>query len=208
MRKPSAREVWQELVDDAGEDAIERAAGVSVAQAEKDLAAAGFDVAAEREKAYDFVLAELARDGRPSGPVAVGRMPAAAEPPASPGVATPTGEDRRPSVRASHGRSSRSVAVWLAAAAAAAVGGVALVTVLNDRFPSGPPAAAPNLSGDPAPVLRLDALDACGAGRFDVCEKKLDEARRLDPAGESDPRVKQARESIARWRLGQDGMER
>ncbi len=40
--------LWQRLVDEAGEDAIEAAAAVSVAQAERDLGAAGFDVPAER----------------------------------------------------------------------------------------------------------------------------------------------------------------
>jgi hypothetical protein len=48
-RRPEA--IWQRLVDEAGEDAIEAAAAVSVAQAERDLAAAGFDVAAERAAA-------------------------------------------------------------------------------------------------------------------------------------------------------------
>jgi hypothetical protein len=45
-RTPEA--LWQLLVDEAGEDAIEAAAAVSVAQAERDLAEAGFDVKAER----------------------------------------------------------------------------------------------------------------------------------------------------------------
>jgi hypothetical protein len=40
--------LWRQLVDEAGDDLVEQAAAVSVAQAEKDLAAAGFDVAAER----------------------------------------------------------------------------------------------------------------------------------------------------------------
>ena len=44
-------EVWQQLLDEAGEEEIERAASVSVAQAEKELARAGFDVDAERAKA-------------------------------------------------------------------------------------------------------------------------------------------------------------
>ena len=43
--------LWQRLVDEAGEDAIEAAAAVRVAQAERELAAAGFDVAAERAAA-------------------------------------------------------------------------------------------------------------------------------------------------------------
>ena len=48
MSPRSIEALWQRLVDEAGEDAIEAAAAVSVAQAERDLAAAGFDVAAER----------------------------------------------------------------------------------------------------------------------------------------------------------------
>jgi hypothetical protein len=51
MPKPSPLEIWRQLVDEAGEDEIDRAASVTVAQAEKDLADAGFDVAAERARA-------------------------------------------------------------------------------------------------------------------------------------------------------------
>jgi hypothetical protein len=60
MPKPkrSPVEVWRQLVDEAGEDEIERAASVSVAQAEKELTEAGFDVAAERAKA-EALLHEL-----------------------------------------------------------------------------------------------------------------------------------------------------
>jgi hypothetical protein len=49
-------ELWQELVDEAGKELIEAAASVSVEQAEKDLAAAGFDVAAERARAEQFLV--------------------------------------------------------------------------------------------------------------------------------------------------------
>jgi len=48
--------LWQKLVDEAGEELIEEAAAVSVAQAEKDLAAWGFDVAAERARAEAFLV--------------------------------------------------------------------------------------------------------------------------------------------------------
>lgn len=51
MPRRTPLQVWQELVDEAGEDAIERAASVSVAQAERELAEAGFDVRAERRAA-------------------------------------------------------------------------------------------------------------------------------------------------------------
>jgi hypothetical protein len=48
MPPRSPESLWQKLVDEAGDDLVAEAAAVSVAQAEKDLAAAGFDVEAER----------------------------------------------------------------------------------------------------------------------------------------------------------------
>jgi hypothetical protein len=57
MPARSPESLWQRLVDEAGDDAVERAVAVSVAQAEKDLAAAGFDVAAERARALALIAA-------------------------------------------------------------------------------------------------------------------------------------------------------
>ena len=57
MPPRSPESLWQKLVDEAGDDAVERAVAVSVAQAEKDLAAAGFDVAAERARAMARITA-------------------------------------------------------------------------------------------------------------------------------------------------------
>jgi hypothetical protein len=57
MPPRSPESLWQQLVDEAGDDAVERAAAVSVAQAEKDLATAGFDVAAERARAMARIAA-------------------------------------------------------------------------------------------------------------------------------------------------------
>ncbi len=51
MSPRSPVEVWRQLVEEAGEEAIDLAASVSVAQAETELARAGFDVDAERAKA-------------------------------------------------------------------------------------------------------------------------------------------------------------
>jgi hypothetical protein len=48
MAPRSPESVWRQVVDEAGDELVEQAAAVSVAQAERDLAAAGFDVAAER----------------------------------------------------------------------------------------------------------------------------------------------------------------
>ena len=55
-RRPHAA-LWKELVDEAGDDAVDRAAAVSVAEAERDLAAAGFDVEAERAVARALLAA-------------------------------------------------------------------------------------------------------------------------------------------------------
>ncbi|HEY3820924.1 MAG TPA: hypothetical protein VGL81_27360 [Polyangiaceae bacterium] len=58
MRKRKAA-LWRHLVEEAGEPLIEEAASVSVEQAERELAEAGFDVKAERARAEAF-LDELA----------------------------------------------------------------------------------------------------------------------------------------------------
>jgi hypothetical protein len=55
-------QIWQQLVDESGEDEIERAANVSVAQAERELRLAGFDVKKERAEA-DAWLNELTHEG-------------------------------------------------------------------------------------------------------------------------------------------------
>jgi hypothetical protein len=57
----SPESLWRQLVEEAGEDAVERAASVTVAEAERDLAAAGFDVAAERRVALAHIAALATR---------------------------------------------------------------------------------------------------------------------------------------------------
>jgi hypothetical protein len=57
---PIADELWRYLVEEAGDDLIEQACRVTVAQAERELTAAGFDVAAERRKA-EATIASLRR---------------------------------------------------------------------------------------------------------------------------------------------------
>ncbi|MGH7439738.1 MAG: hypothetical protein ACRENE_28950 [Polyangiaceae bacterium] len=60
---PTADELWRYLVEEAGEALIEEASRVSVAQAERELAAAGFDVVAERRKA-EATIERLRGGGR------------------------------------------------------------------------------------------------------------------------------------------------
>ena len=47
-----------------------------------------------------------------------------------------------------------------------------------------------------ADLLRDEALDLCGKAAWVECKDELDEAARLDPAGESEPRVQKARADI------------
>jgi len=91
--KRTPEEVWNHLEQEAAEDEIEQGASVGVAQAEKELAEAGFDVEAEREKARAWVR-ELQN--------------------------TPAGQSLKPPVALSHIRSlrprpPRPVILWIAA---------------------------------------------------------------------------------------------
>jgi len=78
-----------------------------------------------------------------------------------------------------------------------------------DRDPRPPPSAtrvAPH--EDPLYIagrLRREAFDACDAQKWDACEGKLDEARALDPAGEDNPLVQQARRRAQAARRPDDG---
>jgi putative heme degradation protein len=64
--KRSPEELWRLLIEEAGESEVEAAANVGVAEAEKELAEAGFDVAAERAKA-EALLRDLESKGRGRG---------------------------------------------------------------------------------------------------------------------------------------------
>lgn len=54
-RDRNSEALWRRLIEEAGDEAIEAAASVSVGEAERDLAAAGFDVAAERAVAQAWI---------------------------------------------------------------------------------------------------------------------------------------------------------
>jgi hypothetical protein len=134
-------QLWQTLVEEAGEDAIASAASATVAQAEQELALAGFDVAAERARANERI-AELT--GAPASASGAGD-------PASERVAwvsrAPPSARRAPA--------SRSV-VWLAAAlaAAAATGGILYAVAHRPKPPDKPvegPREAPSASASSGP---------------------------------------------------------
>lgn len=181
MSERKHADLWRELVDEVGEDEIDRAATVSVAEAEAELKAAGFDVVAERAKAGAFVDAleiEL------SSSTSKERASRAA------------GGTRR--------KGPRAAVVWLAAAATCAVAGGALYATL---YPSpqrvGKPPPAPSHSAPIVPSasglavaaeLRRNAAAACDAKQWSVCLTELDEARAIDPDGDGASTVKSLRD--------------
>ena len=125
MSERKHADLWRELVDEAGEEEIDRAANVSVTQAEAELRAAGFDVAAERAKAGAFLDALGAGRARPrEGPVEAPRR-------------------KRP----------RPAVLWLAAAATFAVAGGAVYATLH-RSPEPVAKGHPPEPSTPAPACR------------------------------------------------------
>jgi hypothetical protein len=175
-------DLWKELVDEAGEDEIDRAATVSVAQAAAELTAAGFDVAAERAKAGAFV--EALGSGVSSSPSRE----------TAPRVPEPT-------LR----KGPRARVLWLAAAAAfAAVLGGALYATVQSPPPVGhapPPPPSDSATVVPsaedlavAAELRHKAAAACDAKQWSVCLAELDDARAVDPEGDDDAAVKSLRD--------------
>ena len=110
----------------------------------------------------------------------------------------PAAEPERPARRA--GR-----IVWLLAAALALVAGIvvtkapAIVAYLRGTpSPIGPdvPPKPPRPEVQMAERLRDEAIERCTAGQWAECGAKLDEAKRIDPGGEAQPRVVKARGQI------------
>jgi hypothetical protein len=91
---------------------------------------------------------------------------------------------------------------WAAGAAVAAAAATVVAVQLAgsrrgpDAIGPEPPSSTPT-PHEQAARLREEALAACGAHDFTACTVKLDDARTLDPAGESEPRVVAARAAIA-----------
>ena len=96
---------------------------------------------------------------------------------------------------------------WLAAAAVVLLVGFAvgkrrkIAAVVQGR--PWPPSAqvepwGPQQTQDQvdARKIRIDAFNDCARGAWSFCRQKLDEAKQLDPPGEADPKVQEARQRI------------
>jgi hypothetical protein len=170
-----AEEVWQTMVDEAAEDEIDRAAATSVEQAEKDLAEAGFDLAAERARAAAF-LAGLGVGQPKSGHVL--RL-------------VPT---EKPVIAVD--QPSRTRTRWMVLLAAAAMGLAAVLAIPVLTSVSRPGPGSEESVKKEAAKLRHEAFAACDAHRSQECRGKLDQARALDPAGDADPEVQARRRAL------------
>jgi hypothetical protein len=181
MSKRTPEETLEALLEQGDDDEMERVLAMSPEEREAELRKAGFDVDAERG------AADALRQRRMAGP----------------GDRAPGGDSRlQPAAARSRAR-DRRVVMLLAAAFACA----ALVLALNRRDPgeSGPgpgptsPAVPPT---ERAAALRRIALEACKASNWDRCERELDQARGLDPAGEAGLEVRKWRAQIEAARSG------
>jgi hypothetical protein len=187
MPKRSAEDVWQQLVDEAGEEAIERAASVSVAQAEKELAKAGFDVAAERAKA-DALMRQL--ESPDSGKVAI------AVPPREPPMALVT-HVPKPEREARKWSPAFVAAATLAAGAAIVIFlTVILPRIRGDQITANQTEASTASPKEQAAILRRSATALCREHRWDDCRQALDDARAMDPAGDGASEVRTLRKTI------------
>jgi hypothetical protein len=103
---------------------------------------------------------------------------------------------------------------WVPVLAAAAIGGLAIAVAIKW---SEPPVAHPGPHDDAgsqpeltpqerAATLREKAFAACGAARWAECGGRLDDAKRLDPAGEDDVGVKATRAAVAASKSADGGM--
>ncbi len=92
---------------------------------------------------------------------------------------------------------------WVAGAIVAAAAAAIVVAEVTSEPPRGPeaivpePPAPPLTPAEQASKLRDEAVLACEFQEYAACSKKLDEAKALDPAGESEPRVIEARKVLA-----------
>jgi hypothetical protein len=91
---------------------------------------------------------------------------------------------------------------WIALLAAAAIGGLVVAVVMNPHETQvSHPRLHDDSGGEQEPTaqeraarMREEAFAACGKRRWEECESRLNLAKKLDPAGDADPRVQAAHE--------------
>jgi hypothetical protein len=189
-RKLRPDQVWDAVMKMVDEDEAKRLQGMTDEEIDREARAEGLDPGADRARGE----ALAARFGRTSDKVPVSRE-----------VRSPRGESAPSAPLPTAPRAPRRVpyATW---AIAAVLGGLVLTLLVERRevmaWLDGEPAKIePDRWGPPreptprehAEALRKEAETSCQLELWGRCSTKLDEAMKLDPAGESQPRVQALR---------------
>jgi hypothetical protein len=173
-------------------------------------------IAALDDEALDRELKEAGIDPRVAAQVGKDVLQAAAPDAHVPAAATsrPRGVDHIGGPVATRRTSPRQTTPWVAWLAAAAVVVLVLTAFAKRREiqawfgPAHIEKDREEAPREPSPQelaskLREDAYSSCERWRWAECERRLDEAKQLDPAGESDLRVQGARQAVDKG-LGRD----
>ena len=170
---------WQFVENELAQDEAERIETLGDAELDAELRREGIDPA--RAPTAEQLLARAAALAPASPPVERRSVPPVRVPPVP----------AKPKAAASRWSRGRMAGALLLAAAF----GVVLVFVVNGQ---------PDIVVQPhfrsprevAEELRDDAEQECARGAWGACADRLDDARRLDPAGESEARVQAARRAV------------
>jgi hypothetical protein len=187
--KRTTAQVWQALEAGADEAELARIAALDEDALDRELIAAGIDPAEAAEVGND-VLQAASSDAH---------VPAAA-------TSRPRAVDRpdRPKRQTRSAPAEVHWATWVAMAAVV----VLVLTAFSKRREIEAWFEPPHIEKDreapprePTPEeraakLREDAYASCRDTLWAQCRNRLDEAQKLDPAGEADPRVQAARDTI------------
>jgi hypothetical protein len=179
MSKRTPEEILDALDDEEADDEMDRVLAMSGDERRREIEAAGADVDALHDRA-DEVYSEIGN----AAVAPAGRLLRAARP----------------------RREARIVLLLAAAFGALVVTGIErreLVALFeHEPAPIKPDLQEPQKTPKPptpaerAEALRNEAFDSCGDGLWAECARKLDAAKQLDPAGESDLRVQGARKAV------------
>jgi hypothetical protein len=216
MTRPTARQVWRQLVDEAGEDEIAAILSLTQEQVDAELAGLpGFD-AKKEQGAADRFLEDLASGALEASMGLGAAAPTATEEPPTSAVVAIAQPQQPPVLARPPRRRPRTGMVLLFAAIAAAAAGGALYVTLRHGAPSpAPPSPEPPPEPSPSPSFvppppdlmaaadwRRKAIGACDAQEWKECLADLDIARAIDPDGDDAPLVKSTRAKAIKGILG------
>lgn len=166
-----------------GEAQLERIEAMSREELDEAMRAHGLDPNAPFD--IEEMLAKLPPEEDQAAPLPA--APSDAPAGVGPSRVLSPGASVTPLVPKENARHRVSPLLWIALPAAAAV----LVAI---RLPKGPDSGIVARAAE----LRSDAAQLCQEQRWSECAQSLDQARALDPAGESEEAVVTLREAIAR----------